>query len=165
MRDELVRVFMEYRIVRILTGMVAAFASSIAAAFLSGFGFGFMISAQDSAQGSYDVDFAFFIAISTAWFSSIFFAPAILVLSAPLHLLAIRLRRVSGREYAFAGALVGMSVYLAVQLGARIKLLGLTFPGQMAIPALVIAPMLGATAALGFWAVIRPDKATSSHGQ
>ena len=151
-------VFRGYRIDRMLIGMVTAFASSIAVAFLSGFIIGFMISAQDSAQGSYDLGFAFFFATMTAWGSSIFLAPAILVLSVPLHRLAIKLERMRGREYAVAGALVGMCVYLLVQLGARMKLLGLTFPGQMAIPALVIAPLLGAAAALGFWVVTRPDK-------
>lgn len=142
----------------ILIGTIFAFSSSIAASFLSSFIVGFIVSHQFSDQFSYSVNFAFFFASLTAWSSSILSASAILILSVPLHRLAIRLGRVSGKDYAVVGALVGMCVYFAVQLGARMKLLGLAFPGQMAIPALFIAPLMGAAAALGFWAVTRPDK-------
>lgn len=106
------------------------------------------MSTQDYARGSYDLNFALFFASLTAWSSSILSASAILILSVPLHQLAIRLGRVRGRDYAVVGAFVGVGVCLAVQI-----------PGQMAIPALVIAPLMGAAAALGFWAVTRPDKA------
>ncbi len=134
-------------------GMVTAFAGSIAASFLSSFIIGFMISDQPSAQGSYDVGFALFFASLTAWSSSVISAPAILILSVPLHRLAIRLGRASGRDYAIVGAFVGVGVCLVVQI-----------PGQMAIPALFIAPLMGAAAALGFWTVTRPDKAVPGRG-
>ena len=155
---------MKYPIIRLLTGIVSAFASAMVTAFLSGFIVGLIISYQDSTQNYYGENFAFFFAVTTTWGSSIFLTPAILILSVPLHRLAIRLGRVRGRDYAVAGALVGMGVYLAVQLAGRMKLLGLEFPGQMAIPALVIAPLLGTVAALGLWTVTRPDKAVPGQG-
>lgn len=148
---------------RLVMGMVVAVACSLTVAFLAGCVLVTALTANYPSGGmADDLGSIFVFGALVAWGASLFMVPAILILSVPLHRLAIRLGRVRGRDYAVVGALVGMCVYLAVQLAGRMKLLGLEFPGQMAIPALVIAPLLGAAAALGFWAVTRPDKAVPS---
>lgn len=144
---------------RLVLGMVVAVACSLIVAFLAGCVLVTALTVNYPTGGGDDLGSIFVFGALVAWGASLFTVPAILILLVPLHRLAIRLGRVRGRDYAVAGALVGMCVYLAVQLAGRIKLLGLEFPGQMAIPALVIAPLLGAVAALGFWVVTRPDKA------
>lgn len=141
---------------RLVLGMVVAAVCALAVAFLAGCVLVTALTAQYPAD---DPGSVFVYGALVAWGASLFLVPAIFILSVPLHRVAIKLGRVRGREYAVAGALVGICVYLLVQFGARMKLLGLAFPGQMAIPALVIAPLLGAAAALGFWVVTRPDKA------
>ena len=144
--------------------MVAALAISLVVAFLSGCVLVMTLAAHHPTGMADDLDSIFVFGALVAWGASLFLVPAILVLSVPLNRLAIKLVRVRGSDYAVAGALTGISVYMVVQLATRMKFFGLAFPGQMAIPALVIAPLLGAAAALGFWAVIRPDKAAPGQG-
>jgi hypothetical protein len=131
---------------RLVLGLVVAIICALATAYVAGFIF-FAFALGGQADWKYGA--------LVAWGASFFLTPAILILTIPLHRLAIKLRRVQRREYAFVGALVGMCVFLAVQLLTSIK--ALEFPGQMIMPALVIAPLLGAAAALGFWIVTRPD--------
>ena len=139
--------------------MVVAVTCSLTIAFLAGCVLVTALAANYPTGGvADDLSSIFVFGALLAWGALLFAAPAILILSVPLHRLAIRLGRVRGRDYAVAGALVGMGVYLAVQLAGRMKLLGLEFPG------LVIAPLLGTVAALGFWTVTRPDKAAPGQG-
>lgn len=95
-----------------------------------------------------------------AWGASLFVIPSIVVLTVPLHWLAIKLRRTRGNEYALVGALVGIGTFLIVQLLASRTVL--EFPEQMLIPGYAIAPLVGAAASGTFWAVVRPDRSPSS---
>lgn len=151
----------EKNMIKLVLGMVVAAACSLAVAYLAGCVLIAAVTVRYPAGVADETDSIFVICAVIASGASFFLVPAILILSIPLHLLATKLGLVRGRDYAIAGAIVGLCVYLGVQLAAQTTLPVLEIPEPMAIPALFIAPMLGAAAALGFWIVSRPDKATS----
>lgn len=152
-------------LIKLLLEMAVAAICSLALAFLAGCLLAAVFADQhriNAADGSGVLLFGEIF----AWGASLFTLPAILILSIPLHLVADMQGLVRGRNYAGAGALIAVAVFLAIQLIARITLLDFAIPPQMAVPAFSIAPLLGAAAGLGFWAVVRPDKAkpTRSRG-
>jgi hypothetical protein len=146
-------------IFKLSLALIMSFIFAICFAFLMSGLIGFYLPDHSGSTFSGKFESAIFFAKFSTWGSSLFLGPSILLLSVPLHHLASKLGRVRGSEYAVAGAVVGTLLYALVRIGAHTELLGLDFPEQMAVPALVIAPVIGAAAALGFWIVLRPDKA------
>jgi len=137
---------------RILLGLVTATLCALAVSFAAGCILGIY------ASGS-ELNSIWVLGAAVAWGASLFLIPAILLLTVPLHRLAIKLSRVRATDYAVVGGLVGILTLLLALTG-----LGgfLEFPGPMMKPALVIAPLLGAVTALGFWIVTRPDQVASA---
>ncbi|NUT00685.1 MAG: hypothetical protein HOP96_06895 [Sphingomonas sp.] len=137
---------------KILLGLVLAIFCALIAAVAAGFIVGMVVL----GFGWTDPGNSLFYGAAFAWTASYVVVPAILVFTLPLHWLAIRLGRVRRGDYAAGGALFAISMLLIVLLtSGRL----FTIPEQLVKPSLVIAPMLGAVAALAFWAVTRPDRA------
>ena len=140
--------------------IAAAAAFTLTSSFLMGCIFVAVIASEHRHNTPFDLQTAldgFSIAFDFAYFSSFLILPAIFILSAPLHRLALRIGRSRGQDYAVVGTFVGEAVCLAVETVSQ-QLTGCDILGPMGNPALVIAPLLGAIAALAFWVVSRPDK-------
>lgn len=144
-------------------GITSAILLSTIASFLAGFFWGVGQIFIDRPHGGNGLESPFFFALITAWGASVLSVPAILLFSLPLHRFAIRREKVGARDYAIAGAFMGAVVCLTVLLGGAARLIDFGIPGQMVVPALVISPLVGASAALGFWIAARPDREHSRH--
>jgi hypothetical protein len=143
---------------KIISGVIAAISAAIFVSFAVG---GTLIAVMVSYHNNGSLPKPSEIAIAgslVAGGSSFVAIPIIAILAVPCHRLVIRLGCVRGRDYTSAGAFAGFCLYLVFLIIGEIKSIGFGIPHQMAIPALVIGPSIGAFAAFGFWAVVRPDE-------